>query len=314
VSEIPPVSAPTALVPAPSRSPATASELIEFIRQIVVEHFKASGRPLAGAVLANMLRDRYPELSYHTIGLTRLSDAIKVGEQNGSLTRRHDVPHLEVLPGPAAGLSSGISSNPAGDPPRLRDGVWKAFVFHAPNVQTFYERTTGLLKTYQVTHQAEQIAEVSADPRYVAIPPISSQVQQGWAREFVEERSLTQSPVEEDSWWIKFPNWLRSEHADLEPDWRRFRAERTVEHITAWCRAHEVSFAALVHPARPPIASQSSQSKDSIQPESQELSHVDPELAQWRRAAIAAVSEMSMNEIDELSIKVKHLRRWLRPR
>jgi len=115
---------------ADSTAQVSLDTLLDFIAAHTVEHFKNTGRPSHGAVLAEAIRATFPDFSYQQIGLERLSDAIRVAEQRGVVTRHRNVKHLEILPGPKSAPQPRSNATGSFTPPypHIRPEVWRAFV------------------------------------------------------------------------------------------------------------------------------------------------------------------------------------------
>src|SRR5262249_16577967 len=91
-------------------APSSADELVAYIVSLVDERDRTSQKASDGALLAEKIRRRYPELRYEEVGLVKLADAITRAESEGLLTRNRRVKHLEVLPAGAEEAADSIAA------------------------------------------------------------------------------------------------------------------------------------------------------------------------------------------------------------
>src|SRR5260370_31030625 len=80
------------------RQPVSSAELVGTMGGIVREQYQLTGRPLDGAFLAYLIRAEFPAIDYPKLGMSRLSDAVRVAEAEQIVRRNPLVKHLEVTP------------------------------------------------------------------------------------------------------------------------------------------------------------------------------------------------------------------------
>jgi hypothetical protein len=92
---------------ASEKQPASADELVEFIASLAKEHHHRTGRGINGTVPAVLIREEYPALDYAKLGLSKLGDAVRLGEAKQRFQRKRTVQHLEVCPVPSVARLTG---------------------------------------------------------------------------------------------------------------------------------------------------------------------------------------------------------------
>lgn len=277
-----------------AQAPSTVQELSQFIADAVRAHFEQTGRRMTGAALADIVRRKYPELDYGRLGLTRLADAVQQAESQGLLVRHRDVKHLEVSPN---------ADTPAAAPAtvtgfvRLRAEVWRAFVFVTDPSAHFYDRETGTLISIAPT-DTDRITQLSASDRHVRIASILAADQKEWMREFIATRPALQgldAPIDVHGWWTVFSVWLR-DHSDRDPAaaraWSIYRAGKVAEQVTAWAKENNIPSSALFQNPRADNGRPTSSDSDDIAN---------------RRAILAAIAEMSYDDLIELRLPLKYV-------
>jgi hypothetical protein len=141
------------------------------------------------------------------------------------------------------------------------------------------------------------------DPRYAAIAPIQGDLQKTWMRDFLSRNptiDASLAPTEDDHWWARFPEWLRGCSPSLEAAWRRYRNEQVGAYLSGWASTNSVQLRLLLVPGRPRGL--------ELVPHSGAGADVR------RRAIIAAVSEMRLEELENLVIPMRYVLRHFEAR
>ena len=288
---------------ADSESPKDVCELIQFMGSYVRDHLEKTGRRTTGAALADAIRRRFPDFGFDQLGFSRLADAVHRAEKEGALVRHRDVQHLEVSPSedtprtPSAHAASAMSSY-------VRPDVWRAFVFVTDRFAHFLDRTTGRLVSL-MSNEKEQLNAQERDPRFIRVEPIAPDAQKDWMRQFLDSQdslAADDAPINEEEWWIKFPTWLKEQNGEANFAWRRFRSEKIVTFIREWAKENGIVPDSLFSPPRLPTQA-TPRRKD--RPDEDEAT---------RRAIVAAVEEMPVEQLQDLSIPVRYVLRHFRPR
>ncbi|HEY7424700.1 MAG TPA: UPF0158 family protein [Gemmataceae bacterium] len=274
-----------------SKTPQTIDELVTFITSVVIERFSSTGQPTDGAVLAERIRHRFPDFSYGQLGLLKLSDAVDYAERKGLLIRNRSVKHLEIRPRDGerhtpteAGVALRI--------PHIRPDIWRAFVFIAPGQTNYFDQHTGTVIERQASGQEPDQAQ------HVLIPTIHLAEQQQWMEEFLQRRphlDSSEAPVQDPYCFAKFPVWLREHGTGLEREWKQFRVQRVIERIRTWAEKNGIDPSGFFS------APLSSQQLDRVITTS-----VSYERA-IRAAVIAAARNLSIEQLQEISIPIRYV-------
>ncbi len=286
--------------------------LLSFIAEYTVDHFKNTGRRTDGAVLAEAIRSKFPGLSYEQLGLGRLSDAVHLAEQRALVLRHRDVKHLELSPGPNSGLAPGsqVPTHTVAPLPHVKPDVWRAFVFVSSGNHLFLDRETGQVVSVPDSDVSGRMS-LEGDSRYARVTPIPTSTQQGWMDEFTRQcraLNVSDAPIREQQWWVKFPAWLRRVDRCLERDWNRFRTGKVLEHLRQWTSENDVRLGRLLSP--PEAVPRSLPQRQIGTRGVGEISE-----SEARRAAIlAAVREMPLEQLEEIAIPVRYIVRHFKPR
>jgi len=273
----------------------TLDALLEFIALFVADRFRASGVGTNGAFLANAIRGRFPGFSFEQFGIAKLSEAVSLAETRGLVQRDRSVRHLEVLP-PGVGMRSVVRQAPPDRPPHIRADIWRAFVYIGQTGARYFDRQAG-----RVPESTEGGINQESE-RYVEIKPIPLNVQQEWMEEFLRSKGLGahDAPIHDAYCFTKFPIWLEGQDATLEREWKRFRVLRVADWVREWASDHNVAvdqFFAIARP-RPEIEGAERAANERL----------------IREAIIAAVNDLPIEQIKDISIPVRYLLRAIEGR
>lgn len=283
--------------------------VVGFVASYTVEHFKNTGRRTDGAVLADAIREKFPEFSYEQVGLGRLSDAVRVAEQRGLVIRHRDVKHLEISPGPNSGLPPGteVAVQASTLLRHVRPEIWRAFVFVSRGNVCFLGRSNGHAHPMH-DWENERIASFEADGRYIRLSPIPVDTQQSWMEDFTrshEALNIDEAPIRDGQWWLNFSAWLREMDAGLEREWNRFRTGKVLQYLREWASSNNVPLGNLLSPEQAVRPTRYSE-------KSTEIATSDSETL--RDAILAAVREMPLEQLEEIAIPVRYILRHFKPR
>jgi hypothetical protein len=279
------------MVDAVSSSPASVDELVEFIASFVENRYRATHQATNGALIAEEVRHRFPNVSYVQLGLVKLADAVAHGEAKGLLVRNREVKHLEVLPAHARQPVAVVAPQVRlAAPPHIRADIWRAFVYVSQGQQSSFDRQTGNVVS------AASAGDQADPPRYIPILCIPMADQQQWMVDFVATRAqltLSDAPIHDQFCFTKFPAWLREHEPGLDRLWKQFRAQRVAERVRQWATANAIEpsgfFSAPISP--------STQGRSSS---------ADPAVERAVRAAVvAAARELPVEQLQEISIPIR---------
>lgn len=286
-------------------------DLSDFVATFVKARFEAIGSGITGAVIAEAVRHQFPQVDLkELIGEHWLADVVRHAAASGKIVRNHAVKHLEAFP-PTATRDEAASTARTGPSPQpsrvyVKPDLWQAFVFVNQSQPRLFRKSNQQVIPASASHTEN-------DGDMVEIHSISSEVQKEWMNQFVASRdglAAEHAPIEAANWWIAFPQWLRSFGPSLEQDWRRFRTDRVVEHIRVWAKSHGIPDETILIPAK-------AQRHRELMPGSVGSSASLPAIRSedaLRKALLASVSDMTLDELRSLSIPVRCILRHFDPR
>lgn len=286
-------------------------DLADFVATFVKSRFETNGSRVTGAVIAEVVRHQFPQVDFkQLIGEHWLGDLVRHAAASGKIVRNHAVKHLEVFP-PTTLREEGVPTARTSTSPHplrfyVKPDLWQAFVFvNQPQPRLFRKSDQQVISALASHH------DDNGD--IVEIYSISPDVQREWMNRFIASReglAEGNAPIEAEDWWIAFPQWLRSFGPSFEQEWNRFRTDRVVEHIRDWARSNGIPEETILTPER---AQQSREwtpnSTGSTTLHSK--SHSEHAL---RKALLASVSDMTLDELCTLSIPVRCILRNFAPR
>jgi hypothetical protein len=274
------------------KEPSSIDELLTFIAKCTREHFSRTQKPLAGALLSHLIRQEFPGLDYTKLGLTKLGDAIRIAVDRRLLQRNAIVSHLEVLPiEPAANAVAAQPPETAGaNRVFVRPEIWRELVFSGVRRPAYFDRST-----QQIRHLGNTGAS-TPDASLVQIDRVPVETQISWLRDFLKSRASLTNDTQE-----YLHGLLHGQIDQLAPtiarDWRVLRTGKIVEHVRAWAQRNGIDVASVLVPK-----SATKKSNVSRMERTQEISDV-------RRAVCAAIQEMTLEELEEISIPLRYVLR-----
>jgi len=277
----------------PDRQPKNSGELVEAIARLVRDQYEQTGRPIDGSFLAYLLKQEYPALDYVKLGISKLSDAIRIGVERELVQRNTSVRHLEVTPYrneiPSPAVVGGAAKSR--EPVYVRPDLWKAFVLATPGQKNFVHKTSGELS--HAPSGGTDLAEVD---------PISESTQLKWLRDYLS--STNAAPVDNEESLAKLlRGGMRDLGREVELGWKIFRSRKVIEHVKCWAVRNGVSDAMVLttRDAHPKARTEEKVAKN-------------PTDDRFRRAVLAAIEDMTPEELDDLRLSVRSIRRHFSPR
>jgi hypothetical protein len=285
---------------AAAQEPKSVDELVEFIAQATKAHFDRTGRGVDGSVLAYLVKDKFPGLNYVRLGLSKLGDAVRLGEQRKLIARNPDAKHLEVRPAQTASFPATSVSAESSRDLFVAPDLWRAAVLSRPDSHSFMHRATG-----EVAQAAPgDLERKRSDDSLVEVETISEHAQLQWLQEFLKTKAWPEQ-LDHDEGRLRI--LLRSRTSFDPPtarDWKYFRARKAVEHIKQWA-AHSGIPEAMVLEAP--------KSKVQSDPARRPSQHAGREDA-LRAATLAAIAEMSLEELGKLRVPLELVYRHFAPK
>lgn len=183
----------------------------------------------------------------------------------------------------------------------LRNQVWFAFIASQPKGKRYLHRTTG---------EARVGCSESPGESWDEIHPISPDDDRDNARQFLKNNHVDdteiQSAIDEERWYLDFPQQLAAKSPQLAVEWKRERSSRVIDHVKKWCDQNdvdqEVVFESFV-PAKPPSTIRFAEPIRNVGPANDNL----------RRVLLEAIQRMSTDDLLGISIPASHLITILRP-
>jgi hypothetical protein len=273
--------------------PASAEALVEFIAKSARTHYTRTGRGIDGSALAILLRAQYPGLDYVKLGLSKLGDAVRLGEVKGLIKRNPTVKHLEVCPVESEQEKPSQATlqqrRVAPELLYIKPDLWRAAVL-SPSERTVMNRETGALASESGP------ARAATD---VDIVPVTEEDQISWLKEFLTSKQIA---------GIESIEFLRSllygRIADFGAptvrDWKFFRSRKAVEHIRRWADKNKIPESLVLMPANYVARRDKSKLEGSRDTQDE---------AARRAGALAVIAEMPLEEIEKLAVPLRYVLR-----
>lgn len=270
-------------------------ELIQFIHEAVENKFSADQCPLNGAALAELLRARFTDDVVKQAGYEKLSHAVRDASDRGLIHRNPNVKHLEVLP---AGKnfnrpdSVGTSTHQY-----VRADAWRAFALQFADRIVYFDPKTQSFEIHPSRLGCADLIEVK--------PPTNDDFLD-WINDFSEASdAVVPSEILTSSTCLKdFSRWIASQGAPLLLKWKKFRTAKVIDAIVQWGILAGVETNAFLNPIQP----RNTRSVSGLR--SEPSKQVDDVMG----AIMACIADMSQDELESLSIPLRHVLRHFRPR
>lgn len=270
-------------------------ELIQFIHQAVEKKFAADHCPLNGAALAELVRAKFTDGVVQQAGYEKLSHAVRDASERGLIHRNPNVKHLEVLP---AGKSF-EQPHSVGPAPHqyVRADAWRAFAMQFTDQVVYFDPRNQSFEVHPSLPDRADIIEVK--------PPTNDDFL-GWIKDFAEASIATvPSEVLTSLTCLKdFSHWVASQGAPLSLKWKKFRTAKVIDAIVQWGILAGIETNAFLTPIQPP----------KIRSVSGPRSEPNRQGDDVREAIMACIDDMSQDELESLSIPLRHVLRHFRPR
>ncbi|MEO8494959.1 MAG: hypothetical protein ABI614_07805 [Planctomycetota bacterium] len=269
-------------------------QLLTFIAQTVIENYQQHRAPTNGAQLAELVRAKFPGNPVADAGFEKLGDAVREASERGLVVRNSMVKHLEVFPPdvPFHSVKPGATHHSQ----YVRPDAWRAFAMQFENQFVYYNKRT---REFEVRSQATNDNELQE----VSTPKIDDF--RSWIENLANDEgvSVPDSILQSDHCLREFSFWVGKQNGSTAAEWKRFRAAKVVQLITAWGKQSGVDTSDFFTPAV---------SQAKREPVRKEFSHsIDEEV---RSAVIGCIQDMSLAEIESLSIPLRHVLTHFRPR
>lgn len=279
-----------------SSQPASTDELISFIARSAKEHFDRTRRCINGSVLAVLIKEQYPTLDYAKLGLSKLGDAVRLGEARQLIRRNMEVKHLEICPVDAEGATPPRLTNP--ELLYVRPELWRASVLTSAGTSRGFNRKSGEL--------VPLVSEGPPNPDVVQISIVSETQQLEWLKEFLASKGLSANDSEGHS----LPNLLHGGIRDFGPaivtDWRGFRSRRAVDHIRFWAAKHKIPESMVLTPASREAKKERVHEQTVSQTQSSDENAV-------KGAILAALGELPLSDLEEIWLPMRAVLRHFKP-
>ena len=285
-----------------TREPASADELVKFISMSVLDHYQKTGASVDGSLLAFWVRREFPALSYPKLGLTKLGDAVRIATARNLISRNPNVKHLEVSPiiANVTPPTEAAVAPPTRDAAYVRQDIWRAMVFVSQSAISFFSRSAKNLREIDRT-DANTLRSLRADPQYVEVERVESSAQLQWLKEFLDSRGKLDENTE-NSLLDLIRGGLHKMGAAIARDWKAERSRHVVGHVRKWAAAHQIAEADVLTPA-------SRDAKKTNSPDQLTDGHITKTEDAIRRALLATLEEMSLSELENIAIPIRHILR-----
>jgi hypothetical protein len=298
----------------------------QIARQVLVDLLKDG--PQLGAKLKVKLtaelgqRLDLPTEIWHAL-LPKLSHFLAANSDLVDVTRPEGPGDIRVSLRDSASSTSSVDPQP----PRVwyRPDVWTAFVNPDPNRRRFLHRQRQEIVHFSTQTTAApnpQLADrVARDSQFIEIQFASEEAQQDWLREFLDTTPLiseAHKKVARHFVEVPFDSSINGAFAAaLGPHgdaWRRFRAKKVDDFVTAWATTNGVDVGGL---KRLP---QDGESTEPSPPPAQLRNSVEPSAAvplvggDSRATLIRLIESLDDAELRQVLVPLSAVERILRPR
>lgn len=304
-----------------------ADERAQVARQVLVEILKDNG-PQLGAKLKVRLttalgqRLGLPADTWHAL-LPKLSHFLAANSDLVDVDRPAGPGDIRVSLRDSASSTSPIDAQST--KVWYRPDVWTAFVNPDPNRRRFFHRQRQEIVHFSTQSSVPpnpQVADrVARDPQFIEIQFASAEAQQNWLREFLDTTPLiseAHKKVARHFVEVPFDSSINAAFAaSLGPHgdaWRRFRAKRVDDFVTAWAARNGVDVEGLKR--FPPAGELAGRpTPDANLPSSAEAPAVTPLVGgDSRSTLIRLIESLDDTELRQVLVPLSAVERILRPR
>lgn len=269
----------------PTQEPTSAEALVDVIAKAAKTHHARTGRGIDGSSLAAFLKTKYPGLDYVKLGLTKLGDAVRLGEAKRLIKRNSDVKHLEVSP---VDVDPTVKPRPPTHQNRVlgvKSELWRAAVL-SPTVVSFLNRETGALSGSPSSSNDVQLS------------PVTEADQLAWLTEFLTSKGIADPDGD------KLRSLLHGRIADdfgapVERDWKFFRSRKAVEHVRQWAKQNKIPDSLVLISADHGARRRKSTTETSH--------HHSQDDDARRTAALAAIGELPLEELERIAVPLRYV-------
>lgn len=261
----------------------------------VLDQLFADSPKVTAAMLGAALKDR--DLDWTNYGFAKLKDVLFALSATHPISFGPDEKDALAVWRSGPGISTTArAQDRALSTKSLKKPVWTAFVSESVSPPRAIDRRTGTV-WLSTSEPPKENGE------WMTVDPIPREKQIDWACAFVESNasdhkdSLLHS-LKHEEWFREFPRRLEALSQDLRRSWNRERTDRVGEWVASWCLQHSVSPHLLFD-----IRTPSSRSTPAV-PEGRD---------RLREALLAAVQDLSTEQLLELQLPAESLVKALRP-
>lgn len=260
---------------------------------ILRETYRPEG--VTAATFAQLLARGLPSEHWRSFGFMTFKAFLEDMERRAEISLRlDDKKALRVF----FSVAQVVQADAAGRPMKfnpLRQEIWRAFVFPKPTGLRFVHRRHGTVRMGL------------ADPptpvdEWAQVSPIPQSAQQQWARDLFQRENPAGGAAlmgitisDEPDWYSKFSAELRKIGGPLPAKWNALRSEQVAIAAQDWCQRNKLD---------PAIAFEQKHSAPRVA-DSPAGPAASPDKV--RRVLLAAVNQMSTDELLNLCIPAKYL-------
>jgi hypothetical protein len=183
----------------------------------------------------------------------------------------------------------------------LKSQVWFAFVSVMPPGLRFLHRHTGDVRVG---------LQISPGDGWVEIQSIAADSERSVARQFLRENAIEDTDLEQSisnpQWFVEFPRQLASKSPNLTFAWKRKRSSEVIAIAKQWCAANSIEQELIFDTRSSTLCPKTRRSAEPPPPSNRVKDDV-------RELLIAAVKQMSTDELLTISIPSQYLISVLRP-
>lgn len=263
--------------------------VLDYVVELVSEHFQAHARSIDGARIAKAIRSRFPSFDPKDLGLGDhwVGELVRQAEADSLIRRDASVRHLAVFPFGVTPPTTAV--DPSDSAWHIEPNLWQALVFVNAR-EAHYDP------------KLRRIAIGPANDAQIPVPKIAAATQQEWATEFLGREGLdvSDAPIDAPDWWLAFPAWLREHQPLAENRWKKFRTAHVVHVIRQWAEQNHIPIEDLL-------------SRPTARGKAAAVADADGE-QKVRGAILSVVGELSTDDLLELRIPLREVVKHFVPR